>query len=61
MEERLEAHQQLFTGQTNVRVMANDLGCSLESLQKSFASFVVENPLFGDEWQNDVELAWPFV
>ena len=60
MEERLAAHQMLFTGQANVRVIANELGCSLESLQATFAAFCSVNPLEGDEWKNDVELAWPF-
>lgn len=60
MEERLEAHQQLFTGQSNVQLIANDLGCSLQSLQQSFSRYVAENQLVGDEWQRDVELGWPF-
>ena len=60
MEERLEAHQILFTGQSNVRVMANQLGCTLQSLQESFSQYVDENKLSGDEWQQDEELCWPF-
>ena len=60
MQDRLEAHQMLFTGQSNVRVMANEIGCSLESLQKTFAAYCCANRLEGDEWQSDVELSWPY-
>lgn len=60
MEERLEAHQQLFKGQSNVSLIANSLGCSVQSLQESFSLYVTANKLVGDEWQQDEELCWPF-
>ena len=57
---RLEAHQILYKGQSNVQLMARELGCTLEDLQESFRAYVAENPLSDDAWQKDVELSWPF-
>lgn len=58
--ELLEAHQILYKGQSNVQLMARDLGVSLEELQQSFREYVAANPLNGDEWHTDVEPSWPF-
>ena len=60
-DERLEAHQMLFSGQSNVRQIADKFGCSYESLLQSFRAYVKDNKIVGDEWQKDVELSWPFV
>ena len=60
IEERLVAHQKLFKGQSNVRVVADELGCSIESLQESFSEYVSMNPVTDEEWQKDAELSWPF-
>lgn len=57
---RLEAHQILFKGQSNVRQMATQLGCSLEDLQESFRLYCSENPITEDAWRKDVELSWPW-
>lgn len=58
--DRLEAHQILYKGQSNVRLMATELGVSLESLQQSFREFVAANPISSDAWEKDVELGWPW-
>lgn len=57
---RLEAHQVLFRGQSNVALMARELGCSLEDLQASFAQYVAMNPIDENVWRGDIELAWPW-
>ena len=57
---RLEAHQILYKGQSNVRLMAKDLGCTLEDLQESFRAYVAENPVDESVWQGDIELGWPW-
>ncbi len=57
---RLEAHQILFRGQSNVRVMATRLGVELADLQQSFREYVAANPVDEGVWQGDVELAWPW-
>lgn len=58
--ELLEAHQILFKGQSNVRLMARELGVSLESLQQSFREYVAANPITDDAWKKDIELGWPW-
>lgn len=57
---RLEAHQILFRGQSNVRQMATELGCTLEELQESFRQYVAANPVDEGVWQGDIELGWPW-
>ena len=57
---RLEAHQILYRGQSNVRQMATKLGCSLEELQESFRAYVAKNPIDDNVWQGDIELGWPW-
>ena len=58
---RLEAHQILFRGQSNVRLMATELGCTLEDLQASFRAYVAKNPVDDNVWQGDIELGWPWI
>lgn len=58
---RLEAHQILFRGQSNVRLMASTLGCTLEDLQASFRAYVAANPVDDGVWQGDIELGWPWI
>ena len=58
--ELLEAHQILFKGQSNVRLMATELGVSLESLQQSFRDYVAANPISSDSWEKDIEASWPW-
>ena len=57
---RLEAHQILFKGQSNIKVMANSLELSLEDLQQSFREYVAANPIDDNVWQGDIELGWPW-
>lgn len=58
---RLEAHQILFKGQSNVRQMANKLGITLEELQQSFREYCATSPVDENVWQGDIELGWPWV
>ena len=57
---RLEAHQILFKGQSNVKQMANKLGITLEDLQQSFRKYCTANPIDETVWQGDIELGWPW-
>ena len=56
----LEACQILYKGQSNVKLMANQMGLTLEEMQAKFKAFVDRNPLDDDAWQKDIELSWPF-
>ena len=56
----LEACQILFRGQSNVKVMANRLGMSLEHLQSLFRGYCDHNPIDESVWQADVEMGWPW-
>ena len=58
---RLEAHQILFKGQSNIKVMANSMELSLEDLQQSFREYCAANPVDENVWQGDIELGWPWV
>ena len=54
------AHVTLFKGQSNVAIMAREVGCSLEDLQQSFREYCARNPIDENVWQGDVELSWPW-
>ena len=56
----LEACQILFRGQSNVKLMANRLGISLEEMQQTFRGYVARNPVDENVWRGDIELAWPW-
>ena len=56
----LEACQILYKGQSNVKLMANSMGLTLEQMQAEFKAFVDRNPLDDEAWQKDIELSWPF-
>lgn len=56
-----QALQILYKGQSNVKLMANDLGLTLEEMQEAFRKYVAETPLDPDVWQGDVEPAWPHI
>lgn len=58
--QRLEAHQILFRGQSNVKQMADKLGIELEDLQQSFRGYCAANPISEDVWKGDIELGWPW-
>jgi hypothetical protein len=57
---RLEACQILYKGQSNVKLMANQLEISLEEMQQEFRDYVAKNPLDDDAWHKDIELSWPW-
>ena len=56
----LEACQVLYRGQSNVKLMANDVGISLEEMQSEFRLYVKANPISTDAWEKDVEISWPY-
>lgn len=56
----LEACQILYKGQSNVKLMANQMGLTLEEMQAEFKAFVDRSPLVDDAWQKDIELCWPY-
>ena len=56
----LEACQVLFRGQSNVRIMANQLGVTLEQMKEVFRLYCKSNPIDENVWQGDVEPSWPY-
>ena len=50
----------IYKGQTNVAVMAQKVGVTLEEMQRLFKIYVSHRPLDPDVWQADVELGWPW-
>lgn len=56
----LEACQILYKGQSNVKLMANQVGVSLEEMQQIFRDYVAANPLDDEAWHKDIELCWPW-
>ena len=56
----LEACQILFKGQSNVKIMANRLGISLEEMQRLFRMYCEQNPIDDNVWRGDIELSWPW-
>ena len=56
----LEACQVLFKGQSNVKIMANRLGVSLEEMQQTFRDYCAANPIDEDVWRGDIECGWPW-
>ena len=56
-----EALVVIFKGQSNMAVMANELGMPLETLQEHFREYVSRTPIDPDVWRGDVEMAWPFI
>jgi hypothetical protein len=50
----------LFRGQSNVKVMANDVGISLEEMQQLFRDYTAKTPIDPDVWKGDIELSWPY-
>ena len=56
-----EALEVVFKGQSNIAVMANELGMPLKTLQEYFREYVSRTPIDPDVWKGDVEMAWPFI
>lgn len=50
----------LFRGQSNVRIMATNVGISLEEMQQLFREYVAKTPVDPDVWKGDIELSWPY-
>ena len=55
-----EALVVLFKGQSNVKLMANEVGISLSEMQQRFREYVAKTPIDEDVWRGDVEIAWPY-
>ena len=55
-----EALVVLFRGQSNVRLMAADVGISLEEMQRLFREYVAKTPIDPDVWAGDIEISWPY-
>ena len=50
----------LYKGQTNVAVMAKEVGVSLDEMKRLFGYYVSQRPIDPDVWQADVEPSWPW-
>lgn len=55
-----QAVQILYRGQNNVKLMANELGISLEEMQAALNQYVAQTPIDEDVWRGDVEASWPW-
>ena len=55
-----QAVQILYKGQNNVKLMANELGVSLETMKAALNEYVKATPLDEDVWRGDIDLAWPY-
>jgi adenosyl cobinamide kinase/adenosyl cobinamide phosphate guanylyltransferase len=51
----------LFKGQSNVKLMANEVGISLVEMQQLFREYVARTPIDEDVWRGDVDMAWPYI
>lgn len=50
----------LFRGQSNVKVMANNVGISLEEMERLFRDYVAKTPIDPNVWKGDIEISWPY-
>ena len=50
----------LYRGQSNVKLMANEVGISLEEMQQLFREYVAKTPIDPDIWQGDIIISWPY-
>lgn len=55
-----DALDKIYKGQTNVAVMAKEIGIALEEMQRLFNEYVKQRPIDPDVWQADVQLGWPW-
>ena len=51
----------LFKGQSNVKLMANEVGVPLVEMQQLFREYVARTPIDEDVWRGDVDMAWPYI
>lgn len=56
-----EALVVLFKGQSNVKLMANEVGIPLAEMQQLFREYVARTPIDEDVWRKDVDMAWPYI
>ena len=59
--ELLEALQILYTGQSNVAKMAQELDIPLQTLQEEFRQYVKVNPIDSYVWTLDIDICWPYI
>jgi len=50
----------LFKGQSNVKLMANEVGIPLAEMQQLFREYVARTPIDEDVWRGDIEMGWPW-
>jgi len=50
----------LFRGQSNVKVMADDVGISLEEMKQLFREYVAKTSIDPGVWKGDIEISWPY-
>lgn len=50
----------LYRGQSNVKLMANEVGISLEEMQQLFREYVAKTTIDPDIWQGDIMISWPY-
>lgn len=55
-----QAVQILYKGQNNVKLMANEMGVSLETMKAALNEYVKATPLDEDVWRGDIECGWPW-
>lgn len=51
----------LFRGQSNIKVMANDVGIPLKEMEQLFRDYVAKTPIDPNVWKGDIEISWPFI
>jgi hypothetical protein len=52
--------QNIYKGQTNVAVAAQELNIPVENLKKIFIDYAAQHPITQDAWEECEELSWPF-
>ena len=50
----------LYRGQSNVKLMANEVGISIEEMQQLFREYVAKTTIDPDIWQGDIMISWPY-
>ena len=55
-----QAVQILYKGQNNVQLMARQMGVSLEEMKAALNAYIKVTPMDEDDWQGDVNPAWPY-
>ena len=55
-----DALDEIYRGQTNVAVKAKEVDLSLTELKELFNQYVLNRPICSNDWENDIELSWPW-